>query len=409
MNKILHRVLSFDGGGIRGLYQAKLLECLMAQGLNVAQAADIVTGTSTGAIVAAALAIGIQADTITQLYADVGRKVFPPRGKIGRALKAVKSAVTWTPGYSSKVLRDALETTLGKTTKLGDCTKRLIVPTLSLNQYKLKVFDSKDPGDKSVGLVDVVMASAAAPTYFLPAQIGATYFADGGLCCNNPTFRAVSRLSREGVDLSRIYVLSITTGAIPVTKAGKKFLRLHKVKWIRPIIDLAMSGSSDLAVHDGSLVGYHCRVAEGFESQIALDDYQTASTVLPPLAESKATEIREDVKRWLEGPNRTGDDFAGRWKTSFTWSDQTASDKLEVSQCGDFVSGETVPGSGKWSYTLSGTIHENVLIGQWKGQELRGNFLLIKRRETGKVDGHWAGTGDANPYFGTWTWERDDE
>jgi hypothetical protein len=144
-----------------------------------------------------------------------------------------------------------------------------------------------------------------------------------------------------------------------------------------------MSGSSDLAVHDGSLVGYHCRVVEGFESQIALDDYQTASTVLPPLAESKATEIREDVKRWLEGPKRTGDDFAGRWKTSFTWAAQTAEDKLEVSQCGDFVSGETVPGSGKWSYTLSGTIHENVLIGQWKGQELRGNFLLIKR-ETGR-------------------------
>ena len=65
MNQILHRVLSFDGGGIRGLYQAKLLECLAAQGLNVAQAADIVTGTSTGAIVAGALAIGIEADRIT--------------------------------------------------------------------------------------------------------------------------------------------------------------------------------------------------------------------------------------------------------------------------------------------------------------------------------------------------------
>ena len=253
------------------------------------------------------------------------------------------------------------------------------------------------------------MASAAAPTYFLPAKIGATYFTDGGLCCNNPAFRAVSRLSREKIDLSRIYVLSITTGAVPVTKAGKKFLRLHKVRWIRPIIDLAMSGSSDLAVHDGNLVGYHCRVVEGFESQIALDDYQTAATVLPPLAETKATEIRDDVKRWLEGPNRTGADFAGRWKTSFTWGDQTADDKLEVSQCGDFVSGETVPGSAKDPYTLSGTIHENVLIGQWTGQELRGNFLLIKRRETGKVHGHWVGTGDVNPYFGTWTWERDDD
>ena len=68
-----------------------------------------------------------------------------------------------------------------------------------------------------------------------------------------------------------------------------------------------------------------------------------------------------------------------------------------------------MPGSAKDPYTLSGTIHENVLIGQWTGHELRGNFLLIKRRETGKVHGHWAGTGDVNPYFGTWTWERDDD
>ena len=57
MKQILHRVLSFDGGGIRGLYQAKLLECLKAYGLDVAKPADIVAGTSTGAIVAAALAL----------------------------------------------------------------------------------------------------------------------------------------------------------------------------------------------------------------------------------------------------------------------------------------------------------------------------------------------------------------
>ena len=86
------------------------------------------------------------------------------------------------------------------------------------------------------------MASAAAPTYFLPARIDKTYYVDGGLCCNNPAFRAVSVLYRENVELRKIYVLSISTGAVPVTRAGKKFLRLHKLKWIRPIIDLAMTG-----------------------------------------------------------------------------------------------------------------------------------------------------------------------
>jgi patatin-like phospholipase/acyl hydrolase len=73
MNQILYRVLSFDGGGIRGLYQAKLLESLKASGLDVVQRADIVAGTSTGAIVAAALAIGKSPEEIFQLYTDVGR------------------------------------------------------------------------------------------------------------------------------------------------------------------------------------------------------------------------------------------------------------------------------------------------------------------------------------------------
>jgi patatin-like phospholipase/acyl hydrolase len=131
----------------------------------------------------------------------------------------------------------------------------VIVPAISINKYKLKLFDSNDESDKKQRLVDVVLASAAAPTYFLPAKVGDTYYVDGGLCCNNPAFRAVAELSREGVELPRIYVLSVSTGAVPVTKAGDDFLRLHKFGWIRPAIDLAMSGSSDSAVQDGSLVG----------------------------------------------------------------------------------------------------------------------------------------------------------
>jgi patatin-like phospholipase/acyl hydrolase len=143
------------------------------------------------------------------------------------------------------VLKKALEAELGNDTKLCHCSKRLIVPAISLNQYKPRVFDSDNKGDKKPGLVDVVMASAAAPTYFLPAKVGDTHYVDGGLYCNNPAFRAVAKLSREGVALSRIYVLSISTGVVPITKAGNKFMRLHKFRWIQPLIDLPMSGSSD--------------------------------------------------------------------------------------------------------------------------------------------------------------------
>src|ERR1700688_1277327 len=123
--QILHRVLSFDGGGIRGLYQAKLLERLKASGFDVAKHADIIAGTSTGGIIAAGLAIGKEPAAISTLYSTVGKTVFPPRGLISRTY----DNATWLAGrhsYSAEVLREALEGELGKTTKLGDCTKRLI-------------------------------------------------------------------------------------------------------------------------------------------------------------------------------------------------------------------------------------------------------------------------------------------
>jgi hypothetical protein len=128
------------------------------------------------------------------------------------------------------------------------------LPHFSLNQYKLKVFDSKDEGDKRNRLVDVVLASAAAPTYFPPAKVGATYYVDGGLCCNNPSFRAVAKLSRERVELTRIYVLSISTGAVPITKAG----------WCR-------EGDGHRKTKDGNTVGIAGEVAQNFLGSPRLD------------------------------------------------------------------------------------------------------------------------------------------
>jgi hypothetical protein len=57
---------------------------------------------------------------------------------------------------------------------------------------------------------------------------------------------------------------------------------------------------------------------------------------------------------------------------------------------------------------LSGTVQDEVCIGEWKGTKssLRGNFLLIRSKETETVSGQWVGTGDGSPYFGTWSWKR---
>lgn len=411
MKQILHRILSFDGGGIRGLYQAHLLDRLLAYGLDVASSADVLAGTSTGAIVAGALAVGMKPHEIAALYTSLGAKVFPPLSRTYRRTKLLYRG----SDYSSDVLRAALEESrLGKR-MLGDCQKRLIVAAVSLSQYKLHVFDSEDRNANTLPLVDVVLASTAAPTYFLPAKVGNVYYVDGGLCCNNPAFQAVGKLchANQGedrdIDLAQIYVLSISTGGLPVTHDGATYAGLRQYEWARATIDLAMSGSSDIAIRDCALTGYHYRIEEHLGTQIALDDNKSAQGLLPAIAQEKAdnVDVRSSVRRWIDGPPQTGQSFAGKWKGFYTWQSGnhsgTTQETIEVEQCGDLVHGEA---SGEWPYVLWGRVRGNVLIGEWKGRHLRGSFLLVKSLVNGQVDGHWAGTSDDNkPFFGPWSWQ----
>ena len=407
--KILHRILSFDGGGIRGLYQAKLLERLLDRKIDVVDKADILAGTSTGAIVAAALAIGMSPAEIGTLYDTLGPTVFPRRGSWYRRTKVLRRA-----SYSSEVLKTALENSPLGACRLSHCTRRLLVAAMSLTTYKLDIFDSTSADAATTKLTDVLLASTAAPTYFEPSKVRDVYYVDGGLCCNNPAFRAVALLAAE-VPLDRIYVLSIATAGMPVARDGQESIGLRQYGWARPAIQLAMMGSSGVAARDCELVGYHYRIEEDLERTIELDDYEAAKTLLPALAQARANDelTLEGIERWLAGPSPTGDIFAGRWKGSYSWMqpDGTVTrtpEKLQIVQAGDFVYGEV---ESEWPYKFWAKVYVNVLIGEWAGRELRGSFFLTRNRETDVVSGTWVGTGDSKPYTGDWTWSdrKDDD
>jgi hypothetical protein len=226
----------------------------------------------------------------------------------------------------------------------------------------------------------------------------------------------VALLAEEDVPLDRIYVLSISTAGTPVARDGAESIGLRQYGWARPAIELAMSGSSGVAASDCELVGYHCRIEEDLEKTIELDDYEAAKKLLPALAQARADDRRtlEDVAHWLAGPPPTGDNFAGRWKGSYSWAqpDGTVTqtpEMLQVIQSGDLVYGEV---ESEWPYKLWGKVYVNVLIGEWAGKELRGSFFLTRDRERDVVSGFWAGTGNSKPYKGKWTWserEYDDE
>jgi hypothetical protein len=203
-----YRVLSLDGGGMRGIYTAAFLDRLViqfartrgAESLDLGKGFDLITGTSTGAIVASALAVGRPMGEIVKLYRDHGRQIFPHR------IKGTFSAI-WRMFVGGRyvrkgdaVLRKALTDVLEGTTMLDAFKTRgisLSIPAVAMSSHRSWVF-KKTPAsgmrDDHYPLVDVCMASSAAPIFRSLAAVKdpngdhgvMQVFADGGLWANNP-------------------------------------------------------------------------------------------------------------------------------------------------------------------------------------------------------------------------------
>ena len=208
------RVLSIDGGGMRGVYTAAYLDKLArafaqkrsCSALDIGASFDLLVGTSTGAIVACALAAGIGPDRVLALYERYGGSIFRQRlpsswprllwGLLGRAgaLKAGDAA-----------LREALEGAFGAETVVQVYRRRriaLCVTAVEMSQHRSWVFKtphfpSSYQRDNDYTLAQVCLASSAAPLFRSLAQLGNTdgsgsrTFADGGLWANNPVMVAL--------------------------------------------------------------------------------------------------------------------------------------------------------------------------------------------------------------------------
>lgn len=203
------RVLSLDGGGMRGTYTAAFLEHLIdqysrtrgAESLDLGAGFDLITGTSTGAIIACGAAIGRPMGDMVKLYRDWGPKIFPERiepSKIKLFARAMKGGSIVKAGDTA--LREALQEELGEITMLDVYQKRgisLSIPTIAMSTHRSWVFKkTRNSGvrDDNYKLRDVCLASSAAPIFRSMAAVdkpGAEHgqyevFVDGGLWANNP-------------------------------------------------------------------------------------------------------------------------------------------------------------------------------------------------------------------------------
>ena len=241
------RVLSLDGGGIRGLVPATILSAFEKRIGNLSKKFHLVAGTSTGGILASGIASGFDTKKMVSLYRDNGATIFPEKS-LGDL------ATLGGAKYEAGPLEGVLAKTFGKTT-LADLSMDAMLTSYDMTTREPKVFktwkargyDELDPSSENFRIVDACRATSAAPTYFLPAQIrnanGKQFtLIDGGVFANSPAMMAYVAARRLYPLADRYVVVSIGTGALTKPIPYDEAAGWGAVGWIKPLIDIMFSG-----------------------------------------------------------------------------------------------------------------------------------------------------------------------
>ncbi|MEQ1771585.1 MAG: CBASS cGAMP-activated phospholipase [Devosia sp.] len=307
------RILSIDGGGIRGLLPASVLAQLESRYLNggkIGDHFDLIAGTSTGGIIALGLAFGLEAQSIVDLYADHGSEIFPPRPPIsgmpltGLMQKATRSLRGMTRyQYDRAPLETLLRAAFGERV-LGESTRRLAIP--SFDGYgEVNVFKTphhKDyQKDWSEKAVDIALATSAAPTFFSTFRNGTRQFADGGVWANNPIMIAlVDALACYDVDRSQIDILSLGCADGEYKITADQELKGGIWHW-REIMSAAMHLQGQNAWGQAGLLIGRDRIVRIDQipaaAAIPIDDHARCLAELPEIARRLVDQKGNDVAR----------------------------------------------------------------------------------------------------------------
>jgi predicted acylesterase/phospholipase RssA len=204
-------ILALSGGGARGLFTAKVLAEMEARlGHPLADHFDLIAGTSVGGILALGIANEIRASKMLALF-DQSPAIFSPR--TGTCLLGLP----WFKAkFSNAYLRSLLEETFGTTT-IGDLKHRIMIPSVNYTKGTPSFFKTPHHPrlyrDAQYSLVDVALATSAAPTYFPVHRFADQHFVDGGLVANAPGLTAVHEAMQfiGHDDIKTIHVVAVGT------------------------------------------------------------------------------------------------------------------------------------------------------------------------------------------------------
>lgn len=221
------------------MYTATVLAAIEdALGAPLAKRFDLICGTSVGAILALGLAKETPAMDLKNIFIRQGRKIF------NRRLTGM-GGIAFFARHTHRGLKDVLMKQFQDAT-LGDLTHPVIIPAVNYATGLAKVF--KTPHNKSfevdhkTPLVDVAVATSAAPTYFPIYATPRGKFVDGGLVANAPGLLGLHEAVQYfGVDEKNVCVLSVGTMSSGRTIRGDSALDLGFMRWRGKLFDLIIS------------------------------------------------------------------------------------------------------------------------------------------------------------------------
>ena len=233
------QILSLSGGGYLGLYTATVLAALEERIKRpIVSCFDLVAGTSIGGIIALGLGAGRSAAEIKSVFETNGTRIFSgrpaPRHWWEKGRDFMRSLLS--PKYDSANLRAVISDLVGADRLIGDLITPVLVTALNVSKGLPQAFKTAHhptfQRDYLLRVVDVALATSAAPTYFPLAEIDDELFVDGGLYANSPDLMAIHEAEHFlKVPTDQIRLLSIGTTTTLYSFSRTKGTQLGSLQW----------------------------------------------------------------------------------------------------------------------------------------------------------------------------------
>jgi predicted acylesterase/phospholipase RssA len=256
------KILSIDGGGIRGIIVANILTQMEKEtGKKIYEIFDVIAGTSTGGLLALLLTTPneqkdgplMSAKQAKQFYINNGPKIFKNKSAVPALIKGLNE-----PRYHASIMEDIIRNLAGNRL-FKDSLIPVIITTFDIERNQGFLLESDLAKYDNLTLIETARATSAAPTYFAPQLLRLKdptsgnndhYMVDGGLYKNNPAIlayrKAIKMFDDDQIKERGIILISLGTGqGVVNVYNGKELTTAGLVKWLPVIVDGLIAGSSN--------------------------------------------------------------------------------------------------------------------------------------------------------------------